>query len=55
MSKKIFTLDQAKTIGKQLGIRWDKFDVEQFRAGLGLSWSMAPLIKRPTSLTMTRC
>jgi hypothetical protein len=34
--KKIFTLDQAKTIGEQLGIRWDKFDVEQFRAGLGV-------------------
>src|ERR1035437_4515703 len=32
--KKIFTLDQAKTIGERLGIRWDKFDVEQFRAGL---------------------
>ncbi len=27
------TMDQAKTIGEQLGIRWDKFDVEQFRAG----------------------
>jgi len=25
MSKKQFTLDQAKTIGEQLGIRWDKF------------------------------
>src|SRR5674476_703267 len=34
--KKIFTLDQAKTIGEQLGVRWDKFDVEQFRAGLGV-------------------
>ena len=32
--KKIFTRDQAKTIGEQLGIRWDKFDLEQFRAGL---------------------
>ena len=36
MSKKKFALDQAKTIGEQLGIRWDKFDVEQFRAGLGV-------------------
>jgi Protein of unknown function (DUF5661) len=34
--KKIFTLDQAKTIGEQLGISWDKFDLEQFRAGLGV-------------------
>ena len=36
MSKQnIFTLDQAKTIGDELGIRWDKFDVEQFRLGMG--------------------
>ena len=34
--KKILTLDQAKAIGEQLGIRWDKFDVEQFRAGFGV-------------------
>ena len=34
--KKIFTLDPAKTIGEQLGIRWNKFDLEQFRAGLGV-------------------
>lgn len=34
MSKKSFTLNQAKTIGEQMGIRWDKFDVKQFRAGL---------------------
>ena len=34
--KKIFTLDHAKTIGEQLGINWDKFDHEQFRAGLGV-------------------
>ena len=36
MSKKTFTRAQAKTIGDQLGIRWDKFDLEQFRAGLGV-------------------
>ena len=29
-----FTLGQTKTIGEQLGIRWDKFDLAQFRAGL---------------------
>ena len=35
MSRKwILTLKQAKTIGGQLGIRWDKFDLAQFRAGL---------------------
>ena len=37
MSKKrILTLDQAKAISKQLGISWNKFDVEQFRAGFGV-------------------
>lgn len=32
--KKIFTAEQAKEIGDQLGIKWDKFDVEQFRMGM---------------------
>ena len=36
MSKKSFTLNQAKAIGEQLGIRWDTFDLKQFRAGLGV-------------------
>jgi hypothetical protein len=37
MSKrKSFTLKQARAIGKQLGIRWEKLDPEQFRAGLGV-------------------
>jgi len=34
--KSILTLDQAKTTGEQLSIRWDKFDVPQFRAGFGV-------------------
>ena len=34
--KKGFTLDQAKTIGEQLRVRWDRFDLKQFRAGLGV-------------------
>ena len=36
MIKKSFTLDQAKAIGEQLGVSWDKFDRRQFRAGLGV-------------------
>lgn len=32
--KKGFTYDQAKKLGEDLGISWDKFDVEQFRMGL---------------------
>ena len=34
MKKNTFTPDQAKEIGEQLGIRWDKFDLKQFRDGL---------------------
>ena len=36
MRKQRFTLDQAKAVGKQLGNKWDKFDFEQFRVGLGV-------------------
>ncbi len=32
--KKVFTAAQAKKIGEQLGIKWDRFDVEQFRMGM---------------------
>ncbi len=32
--KKHFTADEAKKIGEELGIKWDKFDVEQFRQGM---------------------
>lgn len=35
-NKTTYTLDQAKTIGEELGIRWDKFDLEQFHAGLSV-------------------
>lgn len=34
MAKKKFTVDEAKTVGDQLGIKWDKFDVDQFRRGM---------------------
>ena len=33
-TKTVFTADQAKEIGEQLGITWDKFDVEQYRRGM---------------------
>lgn len=32
--EKVFTYDQAKKLGEDLGINWSKFDVEQFRMGL---------------------
>jgi len=33
-SKKNFTEEEAKQIGEQLGIKWDKFDTDQFRRGM---------------------
>jgi len=33
-NKKHFSDDKAKKIGEQLGIKWDKFDLEQFRMGM---------------------
>ena len=33
-NKKHFTEEQAKEIGEELGITWDKFDIEQFRKGM---------------------
>jgi hypothetical protein len=32
--KKIFSPEEAKQIGDQLGIDWKEFDVDQFRRGL---------------------
>ncbi|NYT05128.1 MAG: hypothetical protein GKC04_01960 [Methanomicrobiales archaeon] len=32
--KKRISPEQAKTIGEQLGIAWDRFDLEQFRIGM---------------------
>jgi len=32
--KKSFTIQDAKKIGEKLGIKWDKFDVDQFRRGI---------------------
>jgi hypothetical protein len=34
MTTKQFTEQEAKQIGEKIGIKWDKFDVEQFRMGL---------------------
>ena len=34
MSKKHFTTKEAKIIGDSIGIKWKRFDVEQFRMGL---------------------
>ncbi|HII00231.1 TPA: hypothetical protein HA351_00790 [Methanosarcinaceae archaeon] len=29
-----FTTEEAKEVGEQLGIKWDQFDVDQFRRGM---------------------
>lgn len=34
--RKPFKIDEAKKIGEKLGIKWDKFDVEQFRIGMNV-------------------
>lgn len=32
--KRVFTAEQAKKVGEELGIKWDRYDVEQFRMGM---------------------
>ena len=32
-AKTIFTTEQARQIGDTLGVKWNRFDVEQFRMG----------------------
>jgi len=32
--KKHITIEEAKLTGKRLGIKWDKFDVDQFKIGM---------------------
>jgi len=34
--KKVFNIDQAKAVGEQLGVVWDKFDVAQFNRGMNV-------------------
>ncbi len=36
MVKKEFTSEEAKQIGDDIGVDWDKFDLEQFRMGLAV-------------------
>ncbi len=31
-----FTIEEAKEVGKKLDIKWDRFDVEQFRMGMNV-------------------
>lgn len=35
-TEKHFTEEQAKEIGEKLGVKWDKFSVEEFRKGMDI-------------------
>ena len=35
-SKKHFTAKEAKKYGEKLGVKWDKFGVEEFRKGMDI-------------------
>ncbi|MFA4999093.1 MAG: DUF5661 family protein [Candidatus Paceibacterota bacterium] len=50
MTKGSFTTEEAKAIGEALGIDWSKFDVEQFRMGLGVELEHG-LISPTTNVT----
>lgn len=34
LTKERFTAEEAKEVGEKIGIKWDKFDVDQFRRGM---------------------
>jgi len=34
VSQRTFTAEEARQVGKQLGIKWSEVDLEQFRIGL---------------------
>jgi len=34
--KTTFTSEEAKKIGEQLGVTWDKYNIEQFRMGMDI-------------------
>jgi hypothetical protein len=34
--KKHFSAEEAKEIGEKLGVKWDKFSVEEFRKGMDI-------------------
>ena len=36
MIKKQFTEQEARQVGEKLGLKWDKFDVDQFRRGMNV-------------------
>jgi hypothetical protein len=50
MSEKKFTTEEAKEVGEQLGVKWDMFDVEQFRMGMDVELEHGT-VDRTTNVT----
>jgi len=51
MSNKIhFSAEEAKGVGEKIGIKWDKFDVDQFRRGMDVELEHG-LINPATNVT----
>ncbi len=46
MVKKHFTTKEAQIIGQKLGIKWDKWNVEQFRMGLDVELEHGKIHKK---------
>lgn len=36
MASRKFTYEEAKSVGEKLGVKWDKFDVDQFMRGMNV-------------------
>lgn len=50
MGRGKFSMEEAKKIGDTLGIKWDKFDVDQFRRGLDVELEHG-LVRPQTNVT----
>lgn len=49
--KKEFTPSEAKNIGDEIGVDWNKFDLEQFRMGLAVELEHGSLWGDDTNVT----
>ena len=50
MAKENFTEQEAKEVGEQLGVKWDKFDIDQFRRGMDVEFEHG-LVDENTNVT----
>lgn len=50
MPREKFTLEEAKALGEELGVKWDKYDEEQFRMGLDVEREHGT-VNRTTNIT----